>query len=315
MRAFLIDFENVKSAGLTGIEALTKEDKVIILYSVNSNTISFEMHQKIITCQAQVEYYQIRRGGKNSLDFQLSTLLGWLLASGEYSHLYIISNDSGFDALYDFWNSGYIPTDCIVYRRSTLTLADLHSQANRRTLPVETADPEDMSLPDRILSETLEEVTEEPQPEEAEQELDIINVIDLFAPAQAPLPHSSDLPEPPQRECLEPLFNPDEDEDEGLSLEALLATSPIAAPAPEKKPARQEETDPRILRVAAALPAALSDIVTDEHRERIAQDVVTSRGKQEFYRDIIRRYGQKKGLLVYKTVKSEYTTLKKLADA
>lgn len=56
MRAFLIDFENVKSAGLTGIEALTKEDKVIILYSVNSNTISFEMHQKIITCQAQVEY-------------------------------------------------------------------------------------------------------------------------------------------------------------------------------------------------------------------------------------------------------------------
>ena len=43
--------------------------------------------------------------------------------------------------------------------------------------------------------------------------------------------------------------------------------------------------------------------------------MVTSRGKQEFYRDIIRRYGQKKGLLVYKTVKSEYTTLKKLADA
>ena len=57
---------------------------------------------------------------KNSLDFQLSTLLGYLLASGLYTHLYIISNDSGFDALYDFWSSQYIPTDCVVYRRPNI---------------------------------------------------------------------------------------------------------------------------------------------------------------------------------------------------
>jgi len=101
MRAFLIDFENVKSAGLVGIETLGIDDQVVILYSANSNTISFEMHQKIMTCEANVEYYQIRRGGKNSLDFQLSSLLGFLLASGLYTHLYVISNDSGFDALYE----------------------------------------------------------------------------------------------------------------------------------------------------------------------------------------------------------------------
>ena len=48
MRAFLIDFENVKSAGLVGIETLGMEDQVVILYSQNSNTLSFEMHQKIL---------------------------------------------------------------------------------------------------------------------------------------------------------------------------------------------------------------------------------------------------------------------------
>ncbi|MBQ4051530.1 MAG: hypothetical protein IJD13_07855 [Oscillospiraceae bacterium] len=97
MRAFLIDFENVKSAGLAGIEDLAPDDHVVILYSVNSNTISFEMHQKILQSKTPIEYFQIRRGGKNSLDFQLSSLLGWLLSSGKYSHLFIISNDNGFE--------------------------------------------------------------------------------------------------------------------------------------------------------------------------------------------------------------------------
>ena len=120
MRAFLIDFENVKSAGLAGIEDLTPDDHVVILYSVNSNTISFEMHQKILMSQTPIEYFQIRRGGKNSLDFQLSSLLGWMLAGGKYSHLFIISNDNGFDALTDFWTSGFVTTDAVVRRYHTI---------------------------------------------------------------------------------------------------------------------------------------------------------------------------------------------------
>ena len=65
-KAFLVDFENVKSAGLVGLEQLSAADEVVVLYSANSNTISFEMHQKILQSPACVDYYQIRRGGKNS---------------------------------------------------------------------------------------------------------------------------------------------------------------------------------------------------------------------------------------------------------
>lgn len=309
MRAFLIDFENVKSAGLAGIENLTGDDKVIILYSANSNTISFEMHQKIISCQASVEYFQIRRGGKNSLDFQLSTLLGWMLANGCYSHLYIISNDSGFDALYDFWNSGYIPTECVVYRRATLAQADSHSRSYRR--PAVPAGVEALAEAVQIPAESTvpltAELTDDGLAEAAED--DLIHVIDLFqGPASSGKNRGEDR-RPPL------LTLQDEEEEEGLSLEAILATSPItSAPEPEERSSK-EEIDPRVLRVADALPAALSEIVTAEHRIRIANDVVMSPGKQDFYRDIIRRYGQKKGLQVYKTVKSEYSSLKKLADA
>ena len=43
----------------------------------------------------------------------------------------------------------------------------------------------------------------------------------------------------------------------------------------------------------------------------VAETILLSEGKQEFYRGIIRRFGQKKGLQVYKAVKSDFSGLKK----
>ena len=43
----------------------------------------------------------------------------------------------------------------------------------------------------------------------------------------------------------------------------------------------------------------------------MAEAILSSEGKQEFYRGIIRRFGQKKGLQVYKAVKSDFAAYKK----
>lgn len=231
-KAFLIDFENVKSAGLAGLEQLDAADDVVILYSANSNTLSFEMHQKILQSPACVDYYQIRRGGKNSLDFQLSSLLGYLVGTGDYSHLYVVSNDSGFDVLRDFWTSDFVPTECVVYRRGSIAACLAHSLLIQTQPPVE-------------------------QP----------------------------------------------------------------APAAEEEPAAQPEEQPQPERrgiadvIEQALPAALRDAVDEETRKQVAAALAKAQGKQDFYRRIIGSYGQKKGLEIYKTVKSEYTNLKKMLES
>ena len=85
MKIYLVDFENVKSKGLQGIDNLTETDTVIIFYSENSDTINFEMHQKVLTSKADIEYFKVNVGGKNALDFQLSTLLGHLVAKHTYT--------------------------------------------------------------------------------------------------------------------------------------------------------------------------------------------------------------------------------------
>ena len=402
MRAFLIDFENVKSAGLVGIDTLGIDDQVVILYSVNSNTISFEMHQKIMSCAANVEYYQIRRGGKNSLDFQLSTMLGYLLASGLYSHLYIISNDSGFDALYDFWTSQYIPTDCVVYRRPNIALSVAHSLFTGKQLkaPDEAADGAvdvDVTTGDSGAYDGFEMGTEDtlasikpiqveakevfPEPEEKPEE--------PSEPDGEPAEESSFLeqagePEQTVEQASEQALEPDdietaallgalqaarldeeqelnavneepEDELSGMSAAARMRKAELDAEeeemyipaeilnvasreenAEEERPRRRRgrprrgsvseehaekepsyekpkrRADPaEVAALSGKLEGELGELCNKEQLSAVAETILLSEGKQEFYRGIIRRFGQKKGLQVYKAVKSDFSGLKK----
>lgn len=138
MKAYLVDFENVKSHGLKGITRLGADDQVIIFYSVNSNTLSFEMHQQVMQSNARIEYYDVKVGGKNALDFQLSSMLGFLIGSGNYTHVYIISGDKGFDRLHDFWTGGYVKhKTAYVFRTSTIDAAVKYTQSAKPNKTVE----------------------------------------------------------------------------------------------------------------------------------------------------------------------------------
>lgn len=108
MKIYLIDFENVHSEGMTGVDLLSEDDEVVIFYSANADSISFDVLHKLMFCKAKLSYFKIRRGGKNALDFQLSSYLGYRLGSDPTAEFYIISRDSGFDFVLDFWSYGYV---------------------------------------------------------------------------------------------------------------------------------------------------------------------------------------------------------------
>ena len=378
MRAFLIDFENVKSAGLVGIDTLGIDDQVVILYSVNSNTISFEMHQKIMSCAANVEYYQIRRGGKNSLDFQLSTMLGYLLASGLYTHLYIVSNDSGFDALYDFWTSGYLPTDCVVYRRPNIAMSVAHSVFTGKQIARDVSsnvEEVDVTVTDSAAYEQFEMEREDHSRTEDEKQQDIVEIVAEQLPETSSDEQSGEesaaevddfetaallgaLQAVQQQETENELKKSWEESDD-ISAAARMrqaeldaeeeesyiptvqdAENPEPAAAAEEpaersrrrrgRPRRsnneraqeqqqtasaekpRQKADPaEVAALSSRLESELADVCNREQRIAVAEEILLAEGKQEFYRGIIRRFGQKRGLLVYKAVKSDFTALKK----
>ena len=132
MRSFLVDFENVKSKGLVGIDQLGSDDHVVIFYSENSDTISFEMHCSVMRAAASVEYMKVNVGGKNALDFQLSTLLGYMVAQQNNSHIFIISNDKGFDKLHDFWENTFNDAPpCVVFRTQNIAAAINYAKSHK----------------------------------------------------------------------------------------------------------------------------------------------------------------------------------------
>ncbi|MFN2938557.1 PIN domain-containing protein [Lachnospiraceae bacterium YH-ros2226] len=104
MSVYLIDYENVHYAGWEGIDKLTKEDEVILFYSENASTIPMELHIKVVNSGANLRYIHVAKTAKNYLDFQLSALSGYLVAQTNQTEFVVVSKDTGFNAVVDFWN-------------------------------------------------------------------------------------------------------------------------------------------------------------------------------------------------------------------
>ena len=104
MATYLVDYENVKTGGLNGITKLMKEDKVIIFYSENADTLTFGLHRRINESVADISFIRVEVGCKNALDFQLVSYLGYLVAQYKDEKYFIISNDNGFTSVKKFWH-------------------------------------------------------------------------------------------------------------------------------------------------------------------------------------------------------------------
>ncbi len=128
---YLIDFENVASEGLSGITYLSPEDQVIIFYSANSNRLSMKMHILIGKSICNLSYFEVSVGGKNALDHQISTWLGYLIGTGaaERSY-YIVSRDMGYRHVANFWavNDGKPRVRCVETIRAAVRLERIRQE-------------------------------------------------------------------------------------------------------------------------------------------------------------------------------------------
>ena len=102
-RFFLIDYENVNKAGLAGMDELSKSDTVIIFYSANADSLSFDVMQMLAAAKAKIEYIKVDTMGRNALDFQLSSYVGYLLGKRGGARVYIVSCDKGYSNVQIFW--------------------------------------------------------------------------------------------------------------------------------------------------------------------------------------------------------------------
>ena len=102
--AYLIDSENV---GSTWISLLNKDEKfeLFICVTENAKSLNFSL-LKELTNEHRYKINIIEcKPGKNSLDFYLSSYLGWLIGKGRHSSYTVVSQDTGYDGVIEYWQS------------------------------------------------------------------------------------------------------------------------------------------------------------------------------------------------------------------
>lgn len=131
---YLIDFENVHSDGLKGIEQLGKKDKCYIFYSEHAGVLTFNMHKRITESKADIFYVEAQVGMKNALDFQLVSYLGYMIREAHEEDYCIISNDKAFELVGRFWqdkNVNVCSAVCLEQAKESGEHSRLHSELEK----------------------------------------------------------------------------------------------------------------------------------------------------------------------------------------
>ena len=107
MSIYLIDTENVQTKFVQLIDSLDSGDTIMLFMIQDKHNMSLHIDdilnikQKNITIEV-IDCYS-GKAKKNALDFQLVSYLGYMVSNQDRQRYVIVSNDSGFDPVVEFW--------------------------------------------------------------------------------------------------------------------------------------------------------------------------------------------------------------------
>ena len=184
MAYYLIDFENVKSRGMEGVELLAEEDTVCIFYSDNADSMTFDLHRKLNETKAQIIYHKVAVGTKNALDFQLATYLGYLICEqqreGIHPDYFIVTKDNVY------WKAQGVPvriTRNLLWGKNPTAEQNPAAEENAeeitgsveqesvQALSVEAAEPMAVEITEQETENATAVMTEEPKAEVDAEEI------------------------------------------------------------------------------------------------------------------------------------------------
>lgn len=278
MAYYLIDFENVKSRGMEGVELLTEEDTVCIFYSDNADSMTFDLHRKLNETKANIIYHKVAVGTKNALDFQLATYLGYLICEqqreGIHPNYFIVTKDNGFTSLMVYWKAQEVPVRIIrnlLWGKNPVAEQNLLTEEENETETVVTAAEDVAEQPQPTQPEPVEETKEsaQPEPEKAdalEEPTQPEPVEETQEPVQ-PEPEKADAPEESAQpepetvdESAQPVKKPARKKNNTRKKSAAKTDDKTA----EKKPAEKKPAEKKSAGEPDELTLAVEKVLTDQ---------------------------------------------------
>ena len=276
MAYYLIDFENVKSRGMEGVELLTEEDTVCIFYSDNADSMTFDLHRKLNETKANIIYHKVAVGTKNALDFQLATYLGYLICEqqreGIHPNYFIVTKDNGFTSLMVYWKAQGVPVRIIrnlLWGKNPVAEQNLLTEEENETETVVTTAEDVAEQPQPTRPEPVEETKEptQPEPEKADVPEELTQpepVKETQEPVQ-PETEKADAPEKPAEpetvdESAQPVKKPSRKKNNTRKKSAAKTDDKTE----EKKPAEKKPAEKKSAGEPDELTLAVEKVLTDQ---------------------------------------------------
>ena len=278
MAYYLIDFENVKSRGMEGVELLTEEDTVCIFYSDNADSMTFDLHRKLNETKANIIYHKVAVGTKNALDFQLATYLGYLICGqqneGIHPNYFIVTKDNGFTSLMVYWKAQGVPVRIIrnlLWGKNPVTEQNLLIEEEQETETAVTAAEDVTEQPQPTQPEPVEETKEsaQPEPEKAdalEEPTQPEPVEETQEPVQ-PEPEKADAPEEsaqPEPETVDESAQPVKKPARKKNNTRKKSAAKTDDKTEEKKPAEKKPAEKKSAGEPDELTLAVEKVLTDQ---------------------------------------------------
>ncbi|MBQ3697980.1 MAG: hypothetical protein II883_08685 [Spirochaetales bacterium] len=315
MRHYLVDFENVNDEGLREIGALQKDCCIHIFFSASTARISLEY--LTLMRNASVKAHKVS-DDSTSLDVHIATTLGYLIGSDadQQDSFFIVSAGHDFSELVRFWGRRGVNIHMITIRerrdgyerptafRQAASAVPRPVQVRPLSRPMERPAGRPMERrprPDFTRPERPRPVSERPAPVYVEPKAEPAPVMEHVEPAE-PVQAEPELK-------LEPVFEP---------VKAKPVETKPAEVVPE--PDLKHITPAKVKDPVKVIPVRSADGILQIKTDRPDTEIFTpdvlrfvnrtlsSRAddpnlKQIVYMAIVSKYGQKKGLAIYRQIK------------
>lgn len=298
MKCFLVDYENVNSAGLVGINKIDKDDLVMIFYSDNANTVTFAAMDLIRKSPADIRRYKLKHTSANAADFQICTYLGYLMGMAEATDIFIISKDRGYMSSLEFCRSCLSATGKNVDIFPNIIDA-CNSIASDSSIGVTYSAPVQQNDDMKIVS--ISEPKTEPKSEPQQNAIPVKHFeVNHIVESNSEKPVELKIRTDDLNEKLTPKKQ---------------------QPAPVQKKETVEKKQPpkasseTVLNRVTVLVSDADGNKQDSAKyaqicKSITDSIANSIDKHDFYIQMVKQYGQKAGVFYYNAIKKEYTNLK-----
>lgn len=286
---YLIDYENVHSDGLSGCDKLSETDYIHLFYTENARTIDldiFDNHGK-----AKLETHKVPAGNQ-SADMHIVSYLGYIIGinNGKDCSYVIVSQDTDFDKVIKFLNE---KTTAKVSRFTKVN----QPAAKKTTTPKQqtAAKASPTQAPKKVNAAEKTKLNQAVQ--QALSKANYANEV-ISNVAKIVASHFG------EENILSNVHNALREEYEDYleiygTIKGVISKS---TPAANKIPGQDKTALNSEIQQVLSKAGVESEVINDV-ASIVVKNVDVKNSKQQIYRTIISKYGQKKGLNIYNHIK------------